>query len=136
MYVLDASVIAKWFLEEEYSDLALSIRKRFVDGDIDLAVPDLILYELANALRYKGFSASDVKKAIRTLFWMKLRIITPTRDVIEAAVDLAFKYDISFYDSYYLALADALGYMLITVDTKLYNKIKTSGIIEHIKSLK
>ncbi len=136
MYVLDASVIAKWFLEEEYSDLALSIRKRFVDGDVDLAVPDLILYELANTLRYKGFNASDVKKAVRTLFWMKLRIITPTRDVIEAAVDLAFKYDISFYDSYYLALADALGYTLITVDTKLYNKIKTSGIIEHIKSLK
>lgn len=135
MYVLDASVVAKWFLEEEYSDLALSIRKSFVDGDIDLAVPDLILYELTNALKYKGFSASDVKKAIRTLFWMKLRIITPTRDVIEAAVDLAFKYDISFYDSYYLALADGLAYKLITIDTKLYNKTKASGITEHIKSL-
>jgi len=29
LLVLDASVILKWFLEEEYSDVALKIREKF-----------------------------------------------------------------------------------------------------------
>jgi predicted nucleic acid-binding protein len=136
MYILDASVVAKWFLEEEYSDIALDIRESFVDGKVGIAVPDLILYELANTLKYKGFNVNDVKKALRTLFWMRLRIITPTKSVIESAVDLAFKHDVSFYDSYYLALAKELAYTLITVDTKFYNKTKHSGMVEHIKYFK
>ena len=44
-YVIDSSVIVKWFSKEEYTDLALKIRKSFVDGNIEIVVPDLQLYE-------------------------------------------------------------------------------------------
>ncbi|MEA2055113.1 MAG: type II toxin-antitoxin system VapC family toxin [Candidatus Thermoplasmatota archaeon] len=50
MYVLDASVVAKWFVVEEGDDIALSLRKQFEEKEIDIVVPDLLLYEIANAL--------------------------------------------------------------------------------------
>ena len=31
--VLDASVIVKWFCEEEYTDIALGLRQRFITAD-------------------------------------------------------------------------------------------------------
>ena len=49
--VLDASVVVKWFTKEEDKDLAIEYRDQFLTGEIDIALPDLILYELANVLR-------------------------------------------------------------------------------------
>ncbi|MDD1745106.1 MAG: type II toxin-antitoxin system VapC family toxin [Candidatus Methanoperedens sp.] len=46
VFVLDASVVIKWFSEEEYTDRALKLRDDFFKGDIELVVPDLILYEV------------------------------------------------------------------------------------------
>ncbi len=50
--VLDSSVVMKWFCEEEDTDIALSLRERNINGELMIAVPDLSLYEVANALRY------------------------------------------------------------------------------------
>ena len=44
-FVLDSSVIIKWFSEEDETDLALSLREGFLKGDVDIIVPDLQLYE-------------------------------------------------------------------------------------------
>ena len=52
MYVLDASVVIKWFSEEEYTDIAVKLRDGFFKGCNELVVPDLLLYEVSNALRY------------------------------------------------------------------------------------
>jgi len=52
MYVLDASVLIKWFSNEEYTDRALKLRDDFLQGYTELVVPDLLLYEVSNALRW------------------------------------------------------------------------------------
>jgi predicted nucleic acid-binding protein len=52
MSILDASVILKWFVDEESSDQALRIRDEFCRGEREIVVPDLLLLEVANALRY------------------------------------------------------------------------------------
>ncbi|HIE31247.1 MAG TPA: PIN domain-containing protein [Methanosarcinales archaeon] len=49
MYVLDASVVIKWFSEEEYTDIALKLRDDFFRGYTELVIPDLLLYELTYA---------------------------------------------------------------------------------------
>jgi len=36
MFVLDASVVIKWFSKEKYTDIALKIRKGFSDGEYDI----------------------------------------------------------------------------------------------------
>jgi predicted nucleic acid-binding protein len=69
MYVLDASVIIKWFSVEEYTDTAIEIRNKFFKGTYELAAPDLILYEVSNALRFNPkFDEDDVIEAINSLF--------------------------------------------------------------------
>ena len=40
-YILDASVILKWFVEEPESRHALAYRTHFVDGSCTIACPDL-----------------------------------------------------------------------------------------------
>jgi len=69
VFVLDASVVIKWFSEEEYTDRALKLRDDFSKGEIELVVPDLMLYEVSNALRYNSdFDETDVAEAVGTLF--------------------------------------------------------------------
>jgi len=38
--------------EEENTNLALEIRENFIDGIKTIVIPDLSIYEIANALRY------------------------------------------------------------------------------------
>lgn len=52
MVVLDASVVVKWFSEEDYTGKALDIRERITARGERAIVPDLLLYELSNALKY------------------------------------------------------------------------------------
>ena len=62
MIILDASVVVKWFSEEEYTDKALEIRERIRMGEERVIVPDLLLYELANALKYNpSFNCERVR---------------------------------------------------------------------------
>ena len=89
--VLDALVIVKWFTQEEKRSEALEIREKFINQKIDIVVPDLILYEISNALRYNPrFDEEDVKEAIDSLIKMELNIITPTKDIIERAIEISF----------------------------------------------
>jgi len=44
------------------------------------------------------------------------------------AINLAFKYDTTLYDSVYLALAEILNDTLVTADKNLYDKTKEKNI--------
>ncbi len=66
-YVLDTSVIIKWFSTHGEEDLesALRLRDGLVSGNCTAVVPDLLFYELANALRYNpNFNCDDAKDAV------------------------------------------------------------------------
>jgi predicted nucleic acid-binding protein len=48
--VIDASVAAKWFNLEELSDKAADIKEAYVKGDLELAAPTHIIYEVGNSI--------------------------------------------------------------------------------------
>ena len=50
--VADASVIVKWFIEEQGSDKALILRDRHISGVMTISIPVLALYEVLNALKW------------------------------------------------------------------------------------
>jgi len=136
VFVLDASVVIKWFSEEEYTDRALKLRDDFSKGDIELVVPDLILYEVSNALRYNpDFDETDVADAVGTLFDIGISIIVPNREVINSALNLAYEHKITVYDAYYVALAKEINFKLITADRKLYLKIKDLKFAKYIDEI-
>lgn len=51
MNVLDASVIIKWFIVEEDSDKATYLRKEYMKNLTQIAVPDLMLYEINKCIK-------------------------------------------------------------------------------------
>jgi len=133
MIIIDASVVVKWFSEEEYTEKALAIRERIRMGEERVIVPDLLLYELANALKYNpSFDANDVSDALTSIFDMDLEIVTPIPEIINLAVALAFDYNITVYDAFYIALAKDLELTFITADRRLCERVRGLDYVEFI----
>jgi len=133
LLVLDTSVVAKWFKEEEGTDLALRIREDFHKGVHEIIVPDLLLYEISNALRFdKKFTSDLITDAINSLFEMDIIITVPSGDLISCAAKIAIDNEITVYDAIYIALSLRIDGTFITADEKLYGKIKE---IENCKLL-
>jgi len=52
--ILDASVVLKWFLEEEQAEKALAYRQDHLSGEICLVATPLLAFEVSNALCTKS----------------------------------------------------------------------------------
>ena len=120
LFIIDTSVAVKWFSREDFTDCALKLRDAAFAGNCRLAAQDLLLYELANALRFNPrFDASDVKLAIKSVEDMGIDFHPAQGPLLSLAVDLAFHHRITVYDGCFLALAVQEGGKLVTADTKL-----------------
>ena len=124
--VIDASTAAKWFLEEEDSDRALSLRDAHIDGRVELTAPDLIVYEVANAhaLNYNPRVANEhLTDRIQDLFDYDLDIVSPSAELSACTARTARELSVSVYDASYVALSDILATNLVTADRKLHDMI-------------
>ena len=132
--LLDSSVVLKWFRKDEvWRDEALRLRQAYLDGHILICVPDLLIYEIANVLRYKpGLTRRQVQEALDSLFDMQIRIIEISHEVIRQAIHLAYSYDITVYDATFVATAESLNIQFITADDKLSQKIVDLSHVRHI----
>ena len=90
--VLDTSVIVKWFSkDEDDAEHANKLRWQFQEGLCVITIPDLVFYELANALRHNpNFTAEDVRIALDSVFDMEFDIRKVDSSVIAVAIDRAF----------------------------------------------
>lgn len=125
IYVVDASVVIKWFSENNEDNLkqALKLQKLHLQRDCFLIAPDLLVYEVVNALRHNPhFKQNDTKTAIKSLYKMELGLMEPGEKEIERAADLAYEKNITIYDASYVALARQHKAFLITADMKFYKK--------------
>ena len=137
LLVLDTSVVLKWFSEESHSGAALKIRDDFYKGLCGIVVPDLLLYEFSNALRYnQNYTPEDVNKAVVSLFELQIDIVVPTIEILTDSADLARKYDIAVYDAVFVALAKSLGAVFVTADEKLHSRIKELKFVRSIADFK
>jgi len=124
--VLDASVAVKWYVEEELREQALALRHDYYEEKLLLISQPLLLYEVANALRYHPtLSSEDVMTAIDSLLAMQFNLITLGKSEAEVAVKIAFDENLSMYDATYLALADITGTQIVTADESFYKKLST-----------
>jgi len=128
--VLDASVIAKWFYDEEYTDKALEIRKDFVKGDVDIIVPELVFYEVSNALRYnKDIPRKDKGERIDDLSLIDFKVVNFSNKIASMAMKIALDTDTTIYDSTYIAVARLNKCPLITADKEYIKRIKSKDVI-------
>lgn len=121
MIVVDSSIVAKWFLEdnESHREIALKILNLYLKGEEKLIAPDIILYELGNILSYKAtLDLKEAKKAWKMFLSYKLHVLKPDKNLIEKSIDLSKKNNVTVYDASYAVLAKQNRCSLITADEK------------------
>ncbi len=118
--VIDASVIVKWFLNEENSEKARVIRSDFEKGKISIIVPELLFLEILNSLKYNKVKEQNIIAANNILFGLDFDVEGLNEEITLKAVENSVKYNITIYDALYVTLAQVYGTFLITADKELY----------------
>ncbi len=118
--VIDASVIVKWFLDEEDSEKARVIRSNLEKEEISIIVPPLLFLEILNSLKYNKVKEQNIISANKILFGLDFDIKDLNEEIMLKTIENSVKYNITIYDALYVTLAQIHGTFLITADKKLY----------------
>ena len=119
--VLDASVIAKWFVQESDSAKADKLMDAIGQGHWRAAIPSLLRAELAHVLWKKRRQGYDRDRAVYVFEELdKFGFDEVSIDeLFPRALDVSYSYGITIYDAIYIALAEAIGGTLATFDKDL-----------------
>jgi predicted nucleic acid-binding protein len=125
--VVDASVVAKWFLKDKVAcSAATQMREDFVEGRISLVAPSLFTYEMASllgiAVKRGRLTAEDANVAFEELTAMRIPLVEHG-SIGPLAVSLAASNGQSAYDNTYVALAMALNSPFYTADKLLIRNL-------------
>lgn len=129
--IVDASVAAKWFVEEDLSEAALSV----LDARNDLHAPDFLFLEMDNVVCKwvrRGIitesEGGDTRAAIRRI---PIKV-HPFVSLQDSAYHIANKIQRSVYDCLYVALAVFLDGWMVTADRRLYEGLVNGPFGEHV----
>ena len=122
-FVLDASIVVKWFIEEEHSEKArlfMSAQRGIVRS------PDFLLVEAANAFvsSARGGRIQEAEIAENLELIPEHLQLIPSAPLRTQAAVLALDHGRSVYDCLYLALAIREGCRLLTADERFYNALR------------
>ncbi len=129
--VVDASVAAKWYLEEVHTDAA----RRALSPEHELHVPDFFFLEMDSVfckhLRrgdISGEHATDSRAAVRGVPME----VWPFGGLQEAAYSMANRAGVSIYDCLYLALAALVGGQVVTADRSLRRAVADGPLADYV----
>lgn len=124
-YVVDASVILKWFVPEKHSESALRLK----ESPARLHAPAFLTLEVGNVLS-KRRRRGEITEPEAEEIWRAFRRAPIHRHLddalVLAAFDLAHLTKQSLYDSLYLTLAVKLEMPFLTADRKFYQALQHS----------
>jgi predicted nucleic acid-binding protein len=128
-FVVDVSVAAKWVLrgpEEQFVPEARELLWQLVNGKIQVIVPDLFWVEFGNvlwkAVRRGRCTQLTAESSLREVKQQGLTT-SASLGLLDAALDVAVRFNQTVYDSVYVALAQRRGIPLITADERLANAL-------------
>lgn len=123
--ILDTSVVIKWFHRENEEDVdkALLLRQAYLEGALNVIVPELLFYEFGNFLSHRsGLKPGDMLTSIRVLWSLGMEVHQIDSTLSEDMVQLAHHHNISAYDAAFVALSQSLAAPLVTADRTLHEK--------------
>lgn len=141
IYVVDASVVLKWFLPESDNAAADFLLEKFLNNEAELFAPDVLLVEIASALWKRVVLRNEVTPdeatlVYRDLLTMPLSLIR-TESLAQMAFQWAIKHKHPVYDALYCTLAMERQCDFVTADQKLVNKFHNEfPQVRHISTLK
>lgn len=126
MYVVDSSVILKWFLfGEEAADKAGELYVSMLSGKIKLGTDSSVIHEVANVLHGKGdMPTHEIAAAITEIFNNGLLLLTGGQESLVDAISIGFDKRIGTHDAVLIATTMKSNSTLITADHLLYGVAK------------
>jgi predicted nucleic acid-binding protein len=130
--VIDSSVFSKFLLKEEGWKKVIP----YLDPSLEPHAVDMLLIETTNAVwkymkKYKVITreqAMGLYKQMTKLIEEKIITLEPGKKYLQEALKIAMDYDISIYDSLFLAQARNLKAELITSDKRQREVAKKIGL--------
>jgi predicted nucleic acid-binding protein len=126
--VVDASVAAKWVLEEDGSDRANALR-----AEGGLIAPSLVAAEIGNTLWkavHRGLvSRADALVAVEAAL-LPFDALMANEELLARALEMAMDLSHPIYDCFYLALAERERAPIISADAKLLSAAKKMKGVE------
>lgn len=122
MLLVDTSVLLKWFRSEGEPEVeaARALLAAHVDERAQVVILDLAVYELGNVLvRALREPPALVQDTLSLLLRLCGPPVIPQPSWHAAAVDLAARHRLTFYDASWAAAAEALDCPLVTADRAL-----------------
>lgn len=134
LWVIDASVVIKWYMSEGDYAAARAMRT----AETKLAAPDLLFIETSNILwklvRRNELTAPRAIEIIEEIAASPF-IKFSTQSLARDALDLGIATGLTAYDASYVALAIRLDKILITADEKLVRKLAGTRSANHVTLL-
>lgn len=135
LYVVDASVVVKWFVPEIHSDKA----RRLLDSAHEYMAPDLLFAETANAIwkkvRRKELTLEEGQRLVADIGKIAVETVS-CRSLAEDAHALATATGRTVYDCMYIALAIRLKTRSITADDRLEAALRSfPAVVPHVQLL-
>ena len=124
LVVIDASLVLKVLLPNPDRTRCQVVLTNL--QDTQLAAPALWVYEvtstLAKAVHFKQLTAEESKAALRRALELDVQLIAPDETQSNLALEWTLRLKrAAAYDSFYLAIAEALDAPLWTADQRLVN---------------
>ncbi len=134
IFVVDASIVVKWFVAEDGHSLTLSL----LEHGLSAIAPDLIFSETANVLwkklRRGEVTSEQAERACGALPNFFEGVVS-TASLVQDALGFATRLDHPVYDCIYLACAERQGTKLVTADQKFIERLKAGGLRHLVISL-
>lgn len=135
IFVVDASVVVKWFVPEIHADIA----RRLLQDSHQYVAPDLLFAETANIIwkkvRRGELAADAAEQVVDDTRRIGVKGVS-CRGLAVEAYALAQATGRTVYDSMYLALAIRLQTRMITADQRLQNALASVPMVAgHIQAL-
>ena len=124
-FVVDSSVIIKWLnhIDEDYIQQAQRLLDHIEAGDVIAIIPDLVKYEVGNALLVKkGLNLTQANVSLGTVYNLPLTFVPMTQNLAELTYKTGQELNITFYDASFVSIAEQLGAVLVTDNVKHQGK--------------
>ena len=130
-FVVDASVVVKWFVPQVHSESAA----RFLDADFRLLVPDLLFPEFGNTLwkkiRRGSLTQNEAAAILSALDKVPLHVHS-SAELLPVALELATTLDRTVYDALYLSIALGARCKMVTADRKFHSALMDSAFADSV----
>jgi predicted nucleic acid-binding protein len=125
-YVVDSSVVIRWYVDQVGHEHARRVQVDFLAGRVRLEAPDICRWEISNILRKKAagsLTADDIVSAAMDIEALGVVLHPAGLADLSRIVRLSISYGITVFDAAFVDVSLRTGLTLLTSDDRLVRAV-------------